>query len=1273
MKIKGLLFLFFIFLLTGCVSSGDNGNHTHNYIEENINPTCTEEGYTIFRCDSCNYSYQDKFVATLGHEEEIEKGYEATCTNTGLTGASYCRVCGIVLAEPKEIPMIEHNKVIMEAVPPTCTSFGLTEGLYCSMCNEVFVAQEQTPSLGHSFSSEWLNDEYTHYHECDVCHKKDDINSHIPNIPYPTEEEHQECIECGYVMAERLEHIHEMHYFEEKEPNCIDSGNIEHYFCERCGKYYRDLEGNEEISDLTSIHIMAIGHSEVIDNKVEATCLTSGLTAGSHCDRCGEPIIVQQVIPALGHKWNDGVVSINPTCEEAGVLTYTCNACDETKTEDIPALGHAETLTEAVNATCLTSGLSTGVHCSVCNKVITEQTIIPALGHNEVRDKAVAATCLTSGLTEGIHCGRCSEIIRNQQIVPALGHDVVYDAGYAATCTTSGLTEGSYCKVCNEVFMVQQKIPALGHEEFVCEAEDPTCEDIGWKLYSYCANCYEEIIPFEQIDPLGHMYVNEICVRCGEHDYTPGLKFTLNSDGESYSVSSGTAKNAKEIKIPNMYKGKPVTTIGEMAFSSTSATTIIVPESVTSIGRWAFQNNKSLVSLTLPFIGNTKDGTKYTHFGYIFGTDSASGNDQYMPLSLKEVIITGDSPIDSFAFKYCHTIERIIILGNITTIKKYTFEQCFDLVEVQLPESVTIIEEHAFSNCESLKNIILPSKLTSICEYAFSNCSSLESLVIPNTVTNLERNAFSGCRSLTSVNIPNKITVLYNGVFVNCTSLKEIIIPENITSISSQVFWNCSSLESVVIPDTVTHIGHRAFMDCSSLESITLPFVGTEATGTEYSWFGYIFGATSYGNNGEFVPSSLKEVIITQNHRINDLAFEGCSSLKRIYLPKDISSFGSSSFKGCSSLDVYYNGTMVDWCNIEFKNRQCNPMYYANNCYMLDNYGKYYQVSELILPDEVTKIGVVQFAGFNVTNIVIPNTVTYIGSSAFAECNMLESITLPFVGQELDGEYNSGTTRFAYIFDRVPESLKTVTITNAKIIYGYSFEGCKIEEITIVNTDVIIDCYAFICCDYLKKMTLPFVGRTIDAEESGSLGYMFGSHEGVPESLKEVVITDQTVIYDGAFQFVRSVETIVIPDNVTSIGEYAFYECISLKNINIPNTVTSIGNNAFSICTSLESIVLPEKLTVINHGLFFNCFSLKTVNIPSSVETISTSAFYGCHSLKSIVIPIAITSIGSQAFEDCPALENVYYKGTEEMWSLISIGRYNTGFADAKFTFNYLV
>ena len=83
MKIRGLLFVFFIFLLAGCVSGGD-GDHTHNYIEDIIEPTCTEEGYTIFQCDGCGDSYQDNFVAALGHCEVVEKGFEATCTNTGL-------------------------------------------------------------------------------------------------------------------------------------------------------------------------------------------------------------------------------------------------------------------------------------------------------------------------------------------------------------------------------------------------------------------------------------------------------------------------------------------------------------------------------------------------------------------------------------------------------------------------------------------------------------------------------------------------------------------------------------------------------------------------------------------------------------------------------------------------------------------------------------------------------------------------------------------------------------------------------------------------------------------------------------------------------------------------------------------------------------------------------------------------------------------------------------------------------------------------------------
>jgi hypothetical protein len=107
--------------------------------------------------------------------------------------------------------------------------------------------------------------------------------------------------------------------------------------------------------------------------------------------------------------------------------------------------------------------------------------------------------------------------------------------------------------------------------------------------------------------------------------------------------------------------------------------------------------------------------------------------------------------------------------------------------------------------------------VTSIGNSAFSNCSSLTSVTIPDSVTSIGNYAFYHCSSLTSVVIPEGVTSIGDNAFAYCDSITEIVIPNGVTSIGSQAFRNCSSLESVTIPDSVTSIGSSAFYDCDSL------------------------------------------------------------------------------------------------------------------------------------------------------------------------------------------------------------------------------------------------------------------------------------------------------------------------------------------------------------------------------------------------------------------------------------------------------------------------
>ena len=481
---------------------------TYQYTQSGSSVTAHEIPITPAKLHNADGSYTETKTAKAGdvinyvkgvwggtpcaHENtELRNAKEATCTKPGYTGDTYCKDCGEKIGTGKAISAKGHTVVVDPAVEPTCTEPGKTEGKHCSVCNEVLVAQTVIPATGHS----WNKGEVTTAPTCE--------NAGVKTYT---------CTVCNETKTEAIDATgHTSVEVPEKPATCTEAGHKAGKKCSVCGE---TLSGMEEIP--------ATGHTEVIDAAKAPTCTETGLTEGKHCSVCHEILVAQEEIPAKGHSWDKGVITTSPTCSDAGVKTYTCTVCSETKTEVLDATGHTLVNIAEQPATCTEAGHTAGVKCSVCGATISGIEEIPAKGHTEVVDDAVEATCTTPGKTEGKHCSVCNEILVAQEVIPAKGHTEVIDEAVAATCTTPGKTEGKHCSVCNAVIVAQQEIPAKGHswnEGVITTA--PTCKDKGVKTFT-CTVC--NTTKTEEVPAKGHTEVIDQAVEptCTKTGLTEG-------------------------------------------------------------------------------------------------------------------------------------------------------------------------------------------------------------------------------------------------------------------------------------------------------------------------------------------------------------------------------------------------------------------------------------------------------------------------------------------------------------------------------------------------------------------------------------------------------------------------------------------------------------------------------------------------------------------------------------------------------------------------------
>lgn len=635
------------------------------------------------------------------------------------------------------------------------------------------------------------------------------------------------------------------------------------------------------------------------------------------------------------------------------------------------------------------------------------------------------------------------------------------------------------------------------------------------------------------------------------------LKYTITDEAKNeVSVSADATELIKNVTIPAEveYEGVKykVTSIAKEGFwTSFQLTAIDIPNSITTIGEFAFAYCEALKTIDIP--------NSVTFIG-------------------------------GHAFEDCIGLETINISPScpIETIEENTFAGCTSLKSFRIPDSVTYIKSYAFHNCTEITEIIIPNSVKSFNMFSFAYCEKLTSITLPNHIKALDLCLFEGCKSLTSLTIPDSVVSIDAGAFDYCESLTRIVIPNSVKTIGERAFFLCTNLSYVYIPKSVSTIHKGAFEGCPKLEDPEHPenAIYCEVEEEPEDWV--LFYSYEYNGLGSRMPlnvvwasaGTLGQTFVIDNlkYTITDDVKNGVSvSANSTELSGDVVIPAEVEYEG-----VKYTVTSIAQEGFQ----ECAGLTSIDIPNTVTSIGRkaFYECRSLTtanIPDSITAIeGEVFFFCENLKSITIPSNVTSIGEFAFAYCSKLAQLEIPNSVTSIDGSAFGECVSLHLL--EIPESVKHIGPT--------AFHDCEYLTIIIEDSTSLV----------LDEGALSDVKMVLYKNKEEYLidePFIYGDKE------KEHLI--------GYF---GTDSVITIPNTVKYIEENVFRRS-KATSITIPNSVTYIGKNAFNFCSMLTSITIPNSVTSIDTEAFSYCKNLTNVQIPKSVAQIGANAFYGCEKL----------------------------------------------------------
>lgn len=492
--------------------------------------------------------------------------------------------------------------------------------------------------------------------------------------------------------------------------------------------------------------------------------------------------------------------------------------------------------------------------------------------------------------------------------------------------------------------------------------------------------------------------------------------------------------------------------------------------------------------------------------------------------SLKSVNMTNTYKIiGEYAFSGCESLQSFNFYNNLTNIGPYAFSGCKSLTKITTPQTVNIIPEGMFYNCLSLKTLIITDNITQINYNAFRNCYKLVEIYNQSSLSLVTGSYDNGSVALYAYDIyddlstPSKIHLYGDYSFYEASdndiylieyfgSNRNVALPDTYKSknyqINSGAFYGNQNITSIVIKEGVTGIKDNAFKDCYRLVQVTnLSSLNIEKGSTNYgevAFYALVVNNTDLGDpmiveEGDFIfyegetdnylidysgydsnvvlPKSYKD----SEYKVLRYAFYNKTQIRQITLPNTVRVYRGDVFNGCTSIiEVYYDGSIDDWCHTEFFNEYSNPMAFTDKFYILDENGEisfngknYTTISSVTIPTDITKLGSSLFMNIKtLENVILHDNITSIGSYTFSGCTSIKELIIP------DSVKSLGIYAFAYMTAPVKfglgselTSFSISSMSNYKGDYviipagvfsiaDYAFYGCSFNRVYCLNTSL---------------------------------------------------------------------------------------------------------------------------------------------------------------------------------------------------------------------------